>query len=125
MNAALTVKYKNHKTERHGIRFDSKAEADYYDVLLELQSKGEITNIVRQPVYLLQRAFKKKGRTIRKVEYKADFFVTYADGKELVIDVKGMATPLFKLKAKLFDYYFPDLDLAIVRKVKNKWVVGG
>jgi hypothetical protein len=116
------VKYKNKKTERHGVVFDSIMEADYYEYLLLQKEKGIVAHIERQPVYLLQPAFKKKGRTIRKIEYKSDFFVVYEQGSSEVIDVKGVSTALFKLKAKLFDYYFPDLDLKIVTKHRGQWV---
>jgi hypothetical protein len=115
-------KFNNKKTEVHGIIFDSKMESDYYLYLLEQQEQGLITNIQLQPVYLLQPNFKKLGRTIRKIEYKADFLVTYTDGTQVLIDVKGVATPDFKIKAKMFDYYFP-LELQIVTKHKGEWML--
>ena len=117
------TKYKNKKTVVDGITFDSKMESDYYLYLLERKEVGEVTDIRLQPVYLLQPSFKKHMRTIRKVEYKADFFVRYADGTEKVIDVKGVLTPVFKLKCKLFDYYHPDLELLLVTKHKGKWIL--
>lgn len=119
--STVKSKFNNRQTEVHGIVFDSKMESDYYLHLLEQQEQGLITEIELQPVYLLQPAFRKLGRAIRKVEYRADFRVTQADGRQVVIDVKGVATPDFKLKAKMFDYYFP-LELQIVTKYKGEWI---
>lgn len=116
-------KFHNKKTEAHGRIFDSKMEADYYKHLLSLQEKEVVDAIVCQPVYLLQPSFTKLGRTIRKMEYKADFYVTYTDGHCEVIDIKGFATSDFKLKAKLFDYYYPDLELKIITKHKGAWIL--
>ena len=50
-----------------------------------------------------------EGKTVLPIKYVADFDVTYADGREEVIDVKGMADTTAKLKRKLFWYVFPDL----------------
>jgi hypothetical protein len=115
-------KYNNKKEEINGIVFDSKLEAEYYRLLLQQQKEGLITHIVLQPVYLLIPSFKKKGKTIRRAEYIADFLITYKDGSQAVIDVKGMATDVFKLKAKLFNYSYPDLELKVITKQKGEWI---
>lgn len=41
-------KYGNKRVERHGIKFDSKREADRYTILLADQQAGHITNLERQ-----------------------------------------------------------------------------
>lgn len=113
-------KYKSKKTEVDGILFDSKMESEYYQYLLE---DGRVESFIRQPIYLLLPSFTKKGKKVRKTEYKADFLITYTDGTQVVVDVKGVATRDFLIKAKLFDYYYPDLDLQIVTKHKGKWIL--
>lgn len=87
-----------------------------------MQDRGDVRQFSLQPVYLLQPAFKKNGRTIRKIEYIGDFLVEYSDGSRAVIDVKGILTDVFKIKRKLFDYYYPDLELKVVKKVNGEWV---
>lgn len=42
------------------------------------------------------------GKAVRAIKYKADFEVMYADGGVEVVDVKGMMTDIFRMKAKLF-----------------------
>lgn len=38
----------------------------------------------------------------------------YTNGESIIYDVKGMVTPEFKLKRKLFDYKYPDKILRCV-----------
>ena len=69
---------------------------------------GLIDGFCRQPEFVLQDG---DGTTIR---YRADFIVWYPDGRTEVVDVKGVETPAFILKAKLFRARFPKLSLAVV-----------
>jgi hypothetical protein len=67
-------------------------------------------------------SFKKQGKTIRRADYIADFLITYKDGSQVVIDIKGVATDVFKLKAKLFNFHYPDLELKVITKNKGEWI---
>lgn len=116
------MKYNNKKTEIRGVIFDSMMESEYYVYLLQEQEAGRLVDIQLQPVFLLQPAFRKFSTPIRKIEYIADFLVTYADGTRVVIDVKGALTDVFRLKAKLFDYYHPDLELLLITKHNGHWI---
>lgn len=107
-------KYSAKPTEVDGITFDSKREAEYYQELKLLERAGEITRIELQPEYILQEPFRKNGKHHRAIKYRADFKVTYADGTTRIIDVKGMKTPEFRIKQKLFEFKYPDLELKIV-----------
>lgn len=109
-----TGKMRAIKKEIDGIKFDSTMEADYYEYLKAEKEAGRIKEFSLQPKFPLQEAFKKYGRTIRAMMYIADFKVKYADGTELIIDVKGRETADFKLKRKLFDYKYIDLSLKLV-----------
>lgn len=107
-------KYHNKNCIVDGILFDSKKEAHRYGELKLLERMGLIKNLIRQPRYLLQPKFthQSTGYKHRAIEYVADF--QYEElGKTIVEDVKGMQTDVFKLKAKLFDYKYPDLTLLI------------
>lgn len=114
-------KYKNVKVEIDGIKFDSKFEAEFYFSELQwLYAAGEITKIERQKKYLLQPAFKYQDKTIRAINYVADFVVTYKDGSVEVIDTKGVPTPEYLLKKKLLLYKYPDLNFREVHKKEDK-----
>lgn len=95
-------KYGNVKTVVDGITFDSKAEAWRYAELKFLVRAKEIGDLKLQPKYQLL------GKGLTKIcSYIADFqYVELApDGyvKRMVVeDVKGVRTPVYRLKAKLF-----------------------
>lgn len=96
-------KYHAKKTVVDGITFDSKREADRYLVLKSMEEDGAIEDLRRQVRYELMPAFDVDGRHYRPVFYVADFvYVDKETGKEVVEDVKGMRTDVYKLKSKLF-----------------------
>lgn len=107
-------KYRNKKTIVDDYIFDSIQESKRYKELKLLLRAGEISNLQLQPRFLLQEAFKKNGKTYRKIEYVADFMYLQ-DGKNIVEDVKGIQTDVFKLKHKIFEKLYPDLELRIIK----------
>jgi hypothetical protein len=92
-------KYRAIPTVTDGIRFASKREAARYSELRLLEKAGEIASLELQPVYPLTV----NGKHVCKMI--ADF--RYLDGgkhgKLTVEDCKGFKTPVFRLKAKLFE----------------------
>lgn len=86
-------KYRNRHTRIDGIRFDSQAEARRYVELKALATAGRIENLERQETFDLLVNDKKIG------QYKADFSYEI-DGQRIVEDVKGMKTPVYRLKKK-------------------------
>ena len=94
-------KYHAKKTVVDGIAFDSRKEADRYLVLKGMEEDGSIEDLRRQVRYELVPAFDVDGKHYRPVFYVADF-VYVEDGKEVVEDVKGMRTDVYRLKSKLF-----------------------
>lgn len=94
-------KYRATKTTVDGITFDSRKEADRYLVLKGMEEDGLIEDLRRQVRYELVPAFDVNGKHYRPVYYVADF-VYVEDGKEVVEDVKGMRTDVYRLKSKLF-----------------------
>lgn len=107
-------KYRNKKVILDGYVFDSMQESRRYKELKLLLKTGEIQDLKLQPHFLLQESFKKNGKTYRKIEYIADFQYI-ENGKTIVEDVKGMQTDVFKLKHKLFEKIYPDLELRIIK----------
>lgn len=107
-------KYRNKKVIVDEKEFDSKREGNRYKELKLLERAGEIKDLELQPRFLLQDSFKKNGRTFRKIEYVADFKYI-ENGKAIVEDVKGMRTDVFKLKHKIFEKVYPNLELRIIK----------
>jgi hypothetical protein len=111
-------KYKAKKTIVDGIAFDSITESEYYLHLKVMQKRGEIVAFALQPKFELQEAFEKDGKKYRKIEYIADFEVIHHDGNIEIVDVKGMITPDFKLKQKMFEKKYP-YKLSLMKYVKK------
>jgi hypothetical protein len=99
-----------------GYRFDSQAEAERYAELQLLLRGGEIADLVLQPSYVLQEAFRdREGRRVAAIRYVADFAYTeLSSDRQVVEDVKGVQTPVFKLKAKLFRFRYPQFDYRVL-----------
>lgn len=77
---------------------------------------GEIKDLELQPRFELQPSFKKNNKTYRKTEYIADFKYFDTKSNKLVVeDVKGIETEVFKIKRKLFEYKYPELELKIIK----------
>lgn len=91
-------KYNAKKTEVDGRVFDSRAEARRYSELCLLEKAGEIKDLECQPVYpcLVE------GKLVCK--YIADFRYLHIKTSYTVIeDVKGVKTPVYKLKKRLVE----------------------
>ena len=107
-------KYRNKKGIVEDYVFDGIAESRRYKELKLLLKANKISDLQLQPRFLLQDSFKKNGRIFRKIEYVADFKYI-ENGKTIVEDVKGMQTDVFKLKHKIFEKVYPDLELRIIK----------
>lgn len=135
------------KIEADGHLFDSKDEHDYYQLL---KGRDDVSNIVLQPQFILIEPFdidcgrckgkgKKpspktgnpikcqrcdgKGRIDRKPwTYRADFEVTYTDGTQEIIDVKGgWKNERFNYVRKMFEHQY-GFELTVIERKKGKWV---
>jgi len=105
-------KYGNKKTVVDGIVFDSKKEANRYCELKLLEKAGEIRDLKRQVKFVLipaiseYRGCGQRAVCVQKaVTYIADF-VYKENGEEIVEDVKGMKTEVYKLKKKLLRWRY-------------------
>jgi hypothetical protein len=93
-------KYNAHKTVVDNITFDSKKEANRYAELkmcMLARGNDKVVNLELQPKYPCVVNGKKV------CTYIADFKIEYADGTVVVEDVKGMRTPIYRLKKKLVE----------------------
>lgn len=104
-------KYRAQPTVIDGIRFASKAEGRRYGELRLLEKAGRISELKLQPRYPLNGEDGTKVAT-----YVADFeYVDAFDGRVATEDVKGVVTPTFRLKQKLFESQYGRK----IRLVKN------
>lgn len=95
-------KFKNKRTERFGLVFDSGLEADRYGKLKDLEEQGKIHFLERQVKFnLIPNQRGEDGKVIRGVNYIADFVYQDEDGNTIVEDAKGMLTDVYKIKKKL------------------------
>ena len=76
--------------------YASKAEMFFAQMLARMLANGEVRAVIEQPVVMLDI-----------IRYVPDFLVTYNDGQVMYIDVKGMETPVFRMKLKLWKKYGP------------------
>lgn len=96
-------KYNAKKIKIDGHTFHSKREAERYCELKLFLKAGEIRNLVLQPRFLLQdEFFDKNGVKHKKIEYVADFLYIDKQGRNVVEDVKGVLTDVYKIKKKMF-----------------------
>ncbi|MDY0394772.1 DUF1064 domain-containing protein [Virgibacillus halophilus] len=141
-------KYNARKIAFQGNEFDSKAEYEYF---LILKNDKLVKDIELQPEYTIIDPYKVecgrcdgrgqiynqrtgnfnkctlcKGygtRTKQGAKYTADFKVTYIDGHEEIIDVKGGPTSRdFTLRRKLFEIQ-SGKELVIAKKTRKGWEV--
>ena len=112
-------KYGRIKKEVDGIVFDSTSEADAWRILKLWEASGAITELEVQPEFQLEPGFVVDGRKVRAIKYRADFLFV-KDGRKTVVDVKGVQTQAFVIKAKLFKARFPQLVFEIWDRAKVK-----
>lgn len=105
-------KYRARRATLDGIEFASTREMKRYSELKLMEKAGVITGLLLQPRFLLQPAFKDgDGKAVRAIHYVADFsHIDVKTERQVVTDVKGFRTEVYKLKRKLFLYKYPDLD---------------
>lgn len=100
-------KYRNKPVVVGGIRFASQAEAKRHLELRLLERAKKITGLQRQPRFPLVV----NGKTV--CTYVGDFYYREG-GHEVCEDVKGVATAVFKIKAKLFAIIHPLIELRVL-----------
>lgn len=125
-----------------GIKFHSKMESEFYELLRDEKSCGNIKDFEMQVSFLLQDEFiivdgvahvggtkeYKAGRKIKvknnaSIKYIADFVITNNDDTKIVVDTKGVSTADFEIKKKMFDLRYPEYNgLKVICKRGKEWV---
>ena len=90
------TKYRAKRTKLDGITFDSTREAEHYCELKLEQRAGSISDLELQPEFVITVNGKRIG------VYRADFQYV-RDGVTVIEDVKGVRTPVYRLKKKLVE----------------------
>lgn len=117
-------KFGSFKCEINNIVFDSVMEARYYVYLLDEKAFGNIKDFEMQKTYSLLPSIKDKaGKTHRATTYIADFVIHDKNNNEIVIDIKGKKTEVFKIKEKMLLYFYPDIDFRCIQwdSVSKSW----
>lgn len=114
-------KYKNQKTVAYGHKFDSKAEADYYPLAISYARAHGYQLELQYKLELVPK-LKLNDWSIRKTQYLADY--AFLDNKgELIrlVDVKGLETSDFRLKAKLVAKEY-GIVIELAKKTRNGFI---
>lgn len=103
------TKYHAQRVQADGHTFDSKAEHRRYTELLLLERAGVIRQLDVHPRFELLP----KENGCRAIYYVGDFGYE-EDGRLVVEDVKGVRTPVFRIKENLFKRRYPHIELRVV-----------
>lgn len=124
----MRSKYGARKTVFDGITFDSKKECRRYQELVILEHAGKISNMKLQvPFELIPAVYErtneiyksgnkkglyKKGKCIeRAVKYIVDFVYYDEEAQKWIAeDVKGVRTPAYIIKRKMFRWRYPEYE---------------
>lgn len=108
-------KYWASRQEYNWIKFRSKLEVSFYKFFIE----NNIKILEFEPKYLLQSSFECQWIKFRPIEYKADFLIEY-QWDIYVIEAKGMETPEFKLKYKMWmKRYWAENNYILAKSLKS------
>jgi hypothetical protein len=96
------TKYNNKITELDGIKFHSRKESVRYSQLKLYEKGGLIKDLRLQVPYQLIPPMRINDKHHRAICYIADFvYIDTVKNKEIVEDVKGIITDIFRIKLRL------------------------
>jgi hypothetical protein len=98
-----TNKYHAIKTTRKGIVFDSKFEADVFEVLNNATYQHDLIYVIVKPSIL----YKPTSNTFESRFWKCDFQIELLDNEWLNIEAKGLAFPIFRSQMEMLEMFNP------------------
>jgi hypothetical protein len=102
-------------TEYAGVLYASKAEARRAEVLEMLRRAGKIESWCRARRYPLNVEGELCGH------YTPDFLVTYLDGSQELLEVKGRAARDVAFRLNVFRALYPEIPLRVIDGDGNPW----
>ena len=99
-------KYNNKRVMLDGEWFDSMREAARWSELRLMERVGEIRELRRQVPFELIPQQTIKGHKVRPIRYIADFVYIDKNGSQVVEDVKGMLTQVYRLKRRMLIWLY-------------------
>jgi hypothetical protein len=105
-------KYRAQRTEYKGRVYHSKAEADHARQL-DLMKQAPIEARVDRWEPQIRVPLKVNGALV--CHLVLDFLVYYSDGRKEYHEVKGVETPAWRLKYKLFQALYPGAKVRMIR----------
>ena len=105
-------KYNSKKITCDNYKFDSLLEKNYYLNLKNKKENWEIKDYKVHPTYQL----------FKWIKYILDFLIEYNDWNIEVIDIKWLATPVAKIKLKLFKINYPNIKINWIVYYNKQWV---
>lgn len=112
-------KFNAHAIVIDNIRFDSIVESKLYLQLKQLKKEGSIRDFSLNPSFMIIDPFEYMGWPEKGNKYTADYLITWNDGQQEVIEIKGFVARDFPLRLKLFKSKNPNLKITILREVQN------
>lgn len=106
-------KYGARRATYDGVSYHSKREAEYAMRLDQLKTARLKKERVQEWKRQVRIPLDVNGRHV--CDWVCDFEVTYADGRVELVEVKGFATPEWRLKERLFRALYPGRELRVVR----------
>ncbi|MGH1846759.1 DUF1064 domain-containing protein [Enterococcus gilvus] len=117
MTIRKRTKYGNKKVYRYGHWFDSIAEADYYPTAVAYAKEYGYELKLQDRVDILP-TLKLNEWAIKKTQYVADYSFYHRGKIVRLVDVKGVETKDFRLKAKMIAR---ELGIVIVLAKKTRY----
>lgn len=102
----MALKYHNHPTIYNDRRFDSKKEAEHAQLLDLMRRASDPENRVTSVLYQYRMPIVVNG--VKIADYICDFYVSFADGRKELHEVKGFKTDVYKIKKKLVEAIYND-----------------
>lgn len=117
MTIRKRTKYGNKKVYRYGHWFDSIAEAEYYPIAVAYAKEYGYELKLQDRVDILP-TLKLNEWSIKKTQYVADYSFYHRGEIVRLVDVKGVETKDFRLKAKMIAR---ELGIVIVLAKKTRY----
>lgn len=106
-------KFNAQKVNADGFKFDSQSEYRYYLTLKLMVRAGQISNLEVHPPFVLVDREIIGGEVEKAIKHKPDFWFR-ENGRDVVVDVKGVKTIDWVIRRRLFRKRYPQIEYRVV-----------